>query len=105
MFTDDSYCANQDEVFCCHILTEAITQKIQSGQSVLQQVSHQAGSPRHQQWTKVTVFSLHGPQVHPEQDPPPSLACRPQRIAGLHRQGGMVDNVVIAVDPPLWQLL
>ena len=51
-----------------------------------------------------SVFSTL-PQVHPEQDSSSPSASRPQRIAGLHRQGGIVDNIVIAVDPPLLRLL
>ena len=51
-----------------HVLTEghdsdSSEEQIQSGQGVLQQAPPphhpQADSPRHQQWTKVAVFSLH----------------------------------------------
>ena len=46
-----------------------------------------------------SVFSTSA-QVHSEQDSSPPPASRPQRIAGLHHRGGIVDNIVSALDPP-----
>ena len=69
-----------------HVLTEghdsdSNEEQIQSGQDVLQQASSsppvpQADSPRHQQWTKVAVFSLHyHKSIQSKTPPPPRLVA------------------------------
>ena len=104
---------DQDEDNFFHVFTEdhdsdSSEEQIQAGQDLVQQATSsppvpQTDSPQASTMDQgYSAFSTSA-QVHSEQTPPP--ASRPQRIAGLHHQGGIVDNIVIAVDPPLLRIL
>ena len=100
---------DQDEDSFFHVFTkdhnsDSSEEQIQSGQDLAQQATSsppvpQTDSPQASQWPRLQccLYISTGPLRTD-----PSSGQSPSTFYGPTSSGGIVDNVFIAVDPPLW---
>ena len=103
---------DQDEDSFFHVFTEdhdsdSSEEQIQSGQDLVQQATSsppvpQTDSPQASTMDQGCSAFYTSAQVHSEQTPPPAQS--PSTYCGPTSSGGILDNLFIAVVPPLWQL-